>query len=393
MLIIATKKRFGILLLALLLVTVSGCSSLGYYFDAVNGHLSVLAEQQAIKDILQESDVTAELKAKLTLATQARDFASAEMKLPDNDSYRYYSDIKRPYVVWNVIATKPFSIKAKQWCFLVVGCVSYRGYFNKDDADNYAKSLKVAGYDVNVAGAKAYSTLGWLDDPLLNTMIQYNEARLVGLIIHELAHQQIYIDNDSSFNEAFASSVELEGVKRWFNRQTATSVIQSNFKSYQDYLVLQKRELEFKQLLKSTQQQLQDLFNSDTFKTSNKQKLLKAAVYNELQQNYRALKKSWQGYAGYDAWMKRDLNNAHLALVATYYDKVPAFQAILRSVNNNIENYYQTVEEIGGLSEPERNRRLNEYQKNNLVNEPGLRIRKIFIAVQKYYASTNVRTR
>ncbi len=365
MLIIAIKKRFHILLLLLLLATISGCSSIGYYFDAVNGHLSVLAEQQAINDILQDTDTTAELKSKLTLAVQARDFASAEMKLPDNDSYRYYSDIKRSYVVWNVIATKPFSIKAKQWCFLVVGCVSYRGYFNKEDADNYAKSLKVAGYDVNVAGAKAYSTLGWLDDPLLNTMIEHNEARLVGLIIHELAHQQIYIDNDSSFNEAFASSVEFEGVKRWFNRQVSASSAQSNTKSYQRYLVSRKRELEFKQLLKSTQQQLQNAFNSDAFKMSNKQTLLKAAIFTELQQNYRSLKKSWQGYAGYDVWMKRDLNNAHLALVATYSDKVPAFQAVLRSVNNNIKHYYQTIEEIGALSESERNRRLNEYQQSN----------------------------
>lgn len=342
----------------LTLFMIASCSSVGYYFEAVNGHLSILAEQQAIKDILQEQDTTAELKSKLRLATQAREFASSEMKLPDNDSYRYYSDIKRPYVVWNVIATKPFSIEAKQWCFLVVGCVSYRGYFNKVDALNYAKSLQEKGYDVSVAGAQAYSTLGWLDDPLLSTMIQHNEARLVGLIIHELAHQQVYIDDDSSFNEAFASSVELEGVKRWFGRDA----VALNSKSYQDYLVTRKRTLEFKQLLKVTQQNLDNLYNTESFKNAENKKTLKAAVFSELQKQYRVLKKSWQGYKAYDVWMKRDLNNAHLALVATYFDKVPAFQAIMRSVDNNIERYYDTVEEIGDLPEVERNNRLSTYQ-------------------------------
>jgi len=358
-------KRFNFFILTFLTLLFSallssGCSSVGYYFDAVNGHLSILADQEPIKDILLKEGITPELQSKLILAIQARAFASAEMRLPDNDSYRYYVDIKRDFVVWNVIATEKFSIEARHWCFLVVGCVSYRGYFNELDAQTYAATLTAEGYDVNVAGARAYSTLGWFDDPLLNTMIQYNEARLVGLIIHELAHQQVYINDDSSFNEAFASSVETEGIKRWYEHKTRMSA-ESQKQSYREYLQSRQREIEFKQLLKTTQLKLEALFKSDAFKNARNQDELKQQQFIELQNNYQVLKKSWQNYSGYDNWMSRDLNNAHLALVATYYDKVPAFQAVLHSVNYDLQRYYQQVERIGSLAEDERNRELAHY--------------------------------
>lgn len=358
------KKQY-LLLLILPMLLLSGCSSIGYYFDAVNGHLSILADQESIKDILQRENITPELKSKLVLATQARKFASTEMLLPDNDSYRYYSDIKRSYVVWNVVATEKFSIKARQWCFLIVGCVSYRGYFNQEDAKIYAKKLKAQGYDVNVSGARAYSTLGWFDDPLLNTMIQLNESRLVGLIFHELAHQQVYINGDSSFNEAFASSVEIEGIKRWFEQQTTSTLsLAQQKKLYKDYNQSRKREIEFKHLLKTTQLKLDALFKSTIFKSSTNQVDLKKQVFQQLQQNYQLLKKSWHGYHRYDGWMKQGLNNAHLALVATYHDKVPAFQAVLKSVNYDIKKYYQAIKSIGKLSKDERNHRLTNYKQS-----------------------------
>ena len=348
------------LLFSFLLLTLPACSSVGYYFDAVNGHLSILADQEPIKDILQNPDTSEELKSKLLLATKARNFASKEMLLPDNDSYRYYVDIKRPYVVWNVIATEKYSIKAQQWCFMVIGCVSYRGYFNLEDAKAFAKTLAAQGYDVNVAGAQAYSTLGWFDDPLLNTMIQHSEARIVGLIIHELAHQKIYINNDSSFNEAFATSVELEGIKRWFTRSINSSTNKQK-QLYKEYLTSRKREVEFKHLLKSTQLKLEQLFDSSEFKNSKHQENLKKQIFTQLQVDYQKLKATWHNYSGYDNWMNQKLNNAHLALIATYHDKVPAFQAVLSSVDNNIERFYQRIKSISMMTEEKRNNRLAEY--------------------------------
>jgi len=342
------------------ILSLQGCSSVGYYFDAVNGHLSILADQEAIKDIVQDETTSAALKSKLILATQARDFASSEMLLPDNDSYRYYSDIKRSYVVWNVIATEQFSIEARQWCFLVVGCVSYRGYFNKQDAQAYADELAQQGYDVNVSGAQAYSTLGWMDDPLLNTMIYQSEARLVGIIIHELAHQQVYINNDSSFNEAFATSVEIEGIKRWYKQKPSSDSDQKS-NSFEAYIQTKKREVEFKTLLKTTQLKLEQLYSESSFKIAKNQTELKQQIFSDLQQDYVTLKKSWQNYSGYDKWMNQGLNNAHLALLATYYDKVPVFQAILNSVNNDLMQFYRTVSDIGDLPEPQREKRLSDY--------------------------------
>ncbi|MFV2061021.1 MAG: aminopeptidase, partial [Gammaproteobacteria bacterium] len=199
--------------------------------------------------------------------------------------------------------------------------------------------------------------LGWLDDPLLSTMIQHNEARLVGLIIHELAHQLVYIKNDTAFNEAFATAVEIEGIKRWFTRENGVTTASKN-KLYQQYLQSRQREIEFKHLLKTTQVKLEQLFKSELFKNSNDQENLKKQIFSQLQINYQQLKKSWQNYSGYDRWMKRDLNNAHLALIATYHDKVPVFQAILKSTNNNLKQFYQEVKIISEMTESNRNNRL-----------------------------------
>ena len=196
-------------------LTVSACSSFGYYMDLMAGHSELLEQQKPISEILIDKETNLKLRELLETSQNIRNFASNRLDLPENDSYRMYADLKRRYAVWNVIAAKEFSVEPKKWCFLFVGCLSYRGYFSKEDAMAYASELKNEGYDVYVVGASAYSTLGWFDDPLLNTMMYKSEARRAGVIFHELAHQVVYIEGDSAFNEAFATTVEEEGIQRW----------------------------------------------------------------------------------------------------------------------------------------------------------------------------------
>ncbi|MDH5371031.1 MAG: aminopeptidase, partial [Gammaproteobacteria bacterium] len=333
--------------------TVSACTSFGYYMDLMAGHSELLEQQKPVTEILAEKDIKPKLRKLLEMSQDMRDFASKSLHLPENDSYRTYADIKRPFAVWNVVAAKEFSVKPKKWCFLLVGCLSYKGYFTKEAASAYANELKEQGYDVYVAGAKAYSTLGWFDDPLLNTMMYNSEARRAGIIFHELAHQVVYIDNDSAFNEAFATTVEQEGIRRWLEKKEKSN-------QYDKYLLNKNRDSQLNQLLQKTREKLQALYKT---KVSDKEKRQeKKNIFVWTQKEYQQLKDTWDGYDAYDKWMAQELNNAHLLLIATYHDLVPTFKAMLKTQNNDLKKFYVVVEQLGKLDKEKRTQRLRKFQ-------------------------------
>ena len=327
---ITLLQRVPILVLGLLL---SGCNSLGYYAHVVNGHLDLMSREQPIEELLKDNTLDAKLQQKLQLAQRLRRFASEELLLPENDSYKTYVSLGRPYPVWNVIAAERYSVKAKQWCFLFTGCISYRGYFDQQRAEQMANELSAEGYDV-------YSTIGWFDDPLLSSMLYDDEARLAGILFHELAHQQLYVENDSSFNEAFATTVELEGVRRWLEKHGKQQEIQ-NYHRYK------QRQKQFQQLLAKTHAALKQAYASET--EPQRLEELKRHHFQQLQQQYMELKQGWDGYEGYDKWMQQDLNNAHLALVATYHELVPAFERILAEQGHDLSRFYREVARLGAL--------------------------------------------
>ena len=207
----------------LVLAVVAGCQSLAYYTQAVGGHFDVLSRARPVSDWLADPATPPELRARLETARHIREFASKSLGLPDNGSYLSYASIDRPYVVWNVFAAPELSVEPKLECFPFAGCVSYRGFYSEDDARRHAERLREAGYDVYVGGVPAYSTLGWTDDPLLSTFIRYPDAQLARLVFHELAHQLVYVKNDTTFNESFAVTVEEEGVRRWLEAESPGS--------------------------------------------------------------------------------------------------------------------------------------------------------------------------
>lgn len=334
-------------------LTVSACSSFGYYMDLMAGHSELLEQRKPVADILSDKETKPKLRNLLKASQKIRDFASNELHLPENDSYRLYVDLKRPYVVWNVVAAKEFSTKPKKWCFLFVGCLSYRGYYSKEDATSYANELKAQGYDVYVGGASAYSTLGWFDDPLLNTMMYKSEARRAGVIFHELAHQVVYIENDSAFNEAFATTVEQEGIRKWLARNGKNN-------KYDEYLLDKRRDSQWNKLLQDTRIQLKEIYETKIKSNNEVKRLAKQQVFSDLQKKYRQLKKSWNGYNVYDKWMSQDLNNAHLLLVATYHDLVPMFKAMLKSEDYNLKDFYSAVEKLSKLDKEKRNIQIDE---------------------------------
>lgn len=332
--------------LALLL---SGCAGVKYIAQSINGQWELLARREPIPRLLENSDTPEEVKRKLAMSLQVRAFASRELGLPDNGSYQSYVDLKRPYVVWNVFAAPTLSLEPMQWCFPIVGCVRYRGYFSEADAVAFAEGLRAQGYDTHVGGVAAYSTLGWFDDPLLNTVINRSDTGIAALIFHELAHQELYLPGDSAFNESFAVTVEEEGVRRWLQHRGSTGEMQT-------YRQAKDRQEQFLALVMGARERLAALY-ADSLSDGEKQ-AGKKRILAELRAEYQRLKEAWNGYSGYDAWFERDLNNAKLASVATYHQYVPAFQALLRENGNDLRVFYQAARALADLPAAQRNERL-----------------------------------
>jgi predicted aminopeptidase len=323
----------------LLLAFTAGYAHIAYYTQAVHGQLALLAAMRPIDAYLADPQIDAALKQKLVKVKQIRDFAVRELGLPDNESYKHYADIGRDYVVWNVIATPELSMQPVQWCYPVAGCASYRGYYNKNDALSYARTLQSAGYDVHVAGVPAYSTLGWFSDPVLSTFIHYSEPQLARLIFHELAHQVLFAHGDSQFNESFAMAIEEVGVERWIEQHGDENMRQRHLKN-------ESRKKDFLALLRKYQEQLQTVYASDA--NDDEKRARKAEIFLALRDEFQHVRVAWNGYAGYDGWFAQKLTNAHLASIATYHRFVPGFKALLEK-QNRLPAFYETVRSLAAL--------------------------------------------
>lgn len=326
----------------------AGCAQMSYYVQAAQGELSVLSEAKPIDDWMADPAVGDPLKNKLTKLKEIRAFAAQQLGLPDNGSFKTYADLKRPFVLWNVVATPELSMKTKQWCFPIAGCVDYRGYYSKQDAQEYAAELRRENYDVQVAGVPAYSTLGWFNDPVLSTYIHYPEGELARLIFHELAHQVVYAPGDSQFNESFATAVEEVGVERWL-------ATHCDEKTRQSYVAYEGRKHDFLALLMNYRKKLEANYNRAA--SNEEKKKQKAVIFQELQSDYQILKATWGGYPGYDRWFAEPLSNAHLASVATYHDYVPGFRALLTQ-EKSFGKFYDAVRALAQLDKAERHQQL-----------------------------------
>jgi predicted aminopeptidase len=324
----------------------ASCSTLNYYSQAAQGQLELLADARPIDDWLADPATNTSLRHRLETARQIRRFAVQQMGLPDNGSYTNYASLKRKYVLWNVVATPELSLKPLQWCFPVAGCVNYRGYYSKADADAYANELRAQGRDVEVGGVSAYSTLGWFRDPLISTFINYPDAELARLIFHELAHQVTYVPGDSRFNESFASAVEEAGVELWLERFGNPAMREA----YERYTVRRK---DFLALLLKYRRDLERTYASII--PDEDKRIAKARLFLALKDEYQVIKANWGGYSGYDRFFAEPLSNAHLASIATYNDYVPAFRALLRG-EKDFRAFYRKVGVLAKLDKDARQR-------------------------------------
>lgn len=326
-----------------------GCANIGYYLQSMQGQLEILHRERPIDEVMASSGTPEALRGKLAAVLTIRAFASEALALPDNASYRRYADVNRPFVIYNVFAAPEFSLKPLEWCFAFAGCVKYRGYFSKAEAERFAAEVAPSGNDVFIGGVPAYSTLGWFADPVLNTFVNYPQPELARLIFHELAHQVVYVRDDTMFNESFAVTVEREGVRRWLESHG----------SEQDrelYQRVQSRRRQFVEVVEAYRGKLEALYESDLPVAEKRAR--KTALYTELDAAYEALRATWGVLGGHDRWFGQRPNNALLASVSIYTRLVPAFEALLRAKNGNLPAFYAEVKALAALPAPARSAQL-----------------------------------
>jgi predicted aminopeptidase len=328
------------------------CQSIQYYGQAIDGQMHILRNRQPISELVDDPATPQLLRKKLLLILAVRNFAEKELQLPVNNHYLSYVDLKRPYVVWNVYAAAEFSLTPRTWCFPIVGCVAYRGYFSEQLAQRYADSLKKKGDDVFIGGAIAYSTLGWFDDPVLSTVLTLSDSQTAALIFHELAHSVLYVADDTAFNESFATAVEQEGLRRW---QAANNDIQG----FENWVLKQQGHQIFIRLILKYRAQLEALYQSKLSITQKRNK--KAAIFNHMRAEYTDLKSEWGGPKTYDAWFNYPLNNAQIISVSTYHNYVPAFGKMLAETAGNLQKFYEKCRVLAKKEQSQRHRLLKQY--------------------------------
>jgi predicted aminopeptidase len=337
-------------LLSIFLLT--GCAGPAWYAQAVSGHLALMSKRVEISEILADEKTDKALRQDLELAIEIRRFAIDQLGLPESDNYTQFVQTGQHATTWNIVAAPEFSLEAKKWCFIIAGCVSYRGYFKQLSAEHFANKLEKKSYDVTISPAIAYSTLGWFSDPLLDTMLQYRNEQLAALIFHELAHQQLYVKGDSAFNEAYASFVEETGVREWLlssGRNDLLSRWQSSAAA----------SAQFNILLQDTRLQLDGIYSSDI--NRDEMKIQKELVFTAMKTQYRTLvNEQWGGIDHYRSWFSIELNNARLALMKIYHGSHCAFEKLYESAGSNLQYFHQLAADRAGLSADERTDWLNQ---------------------------------
>jgi predicted aminopeptidase len=351
---IATVLGVAALALGTLCLT-SGCSSLGYYAQAATGHVSLLNQARPVPEWLADPSTPQALRERLALSQRMRDFAVSELKLPDNASYRRYAELGRPAAVWNVVAAPELSLTLKTWCFPVVGCVGYRGYYARDAAEALAAEVRAEGFEATVQAIPAYSTLGklpgdYFSDPLLNTFIRWPEGELARLVFHELAHQVAYANGDTTFNESFAAAVERIGGQRWLQQHASPE-------ARAEYAALDARRQDFRRLTLQARADLEAIYNDPALSDEAK-RAAKAERFARLRADHAAMKaERWGGFAGYDLWFA-NANNASLGVLAAYNELVPQFERLFEREGRDFERFYAEVRRLAALPAAERRAKL-----------------------------------
>ena len=340
------RTRLLALTASILMAAASGCSTAKFYSQAIHGQAEILRKARPAAVVMRDTKVSGEVRRKLALTQEVRRFAEEQLGLPADRQYDRYTDLGRRYVSWVVHAALEFSVEGKTWRYPFLGPLKYRGFFSKSAAEEEAANLRAKGYEVYVGGVKAYSTLGWFRDPVLNTFFQSSDAELAELLFHELTHVQLFLPGDTDFNEAFATANAEHGVRRWLESKGDRPALAR-------YEASLAKDREIIRLLLQTREKLKRLYMSESRSVAQMRRG-KAAILQEMREEYAQIRARWRGDSRYDRTFAKPWNNARLNTVATYYDLVPGFERLLEAKRGDLNAFYAAVEAMRTMTKTER---------------------------------------
>lgn len=346
------KQLSQIYTLLLLITLFSGCTNISYYSQAIRGHLALTMAGKPVDSFIASEGTTSELRDKLILSRQARHFANNPLALDPGDAFTDYVVLDHPWVVVNLVAVPEFSLQPHQWCYPVLGCQAYRGYFHLEDAKREEQRFHTQDYDTFIGGVTAYSTLGWFDDPLHSGFTNLDDDRMVALMFHELAHQVVYMAVDTAFNESFATAVELEGLKLWLAHQ-------GDLSAFQQALTRLELRNSTHDLIEAASTELEQLYQQQSVLSESSLRERKQRIFDELNAAYEGLLENRGRHEkGPFGAAPVAFNNARIALFAQYNQHVPAFRELLKQSSYDFPAFYEAVKALSQQPENQRQQAL-----------------------------------
>jgi predicted aminopeptidase len=334
-------------LAAVMLVGLPSCSTVHFYSQALHGQWEIQRKARLIEDVLLDATVPPRTYAPLSRVPALRRYAIEALGLPDNQSYTTYADLGREHVVWVVFAAEEFSVEPKTWWYPLVGSLAYRGYFSEPPARALAAKLAADGMETHVGEVDAYSTLGVLRDPVLNTFVHRGETEVAELVFHELTHQRLYLPGDTEFNEALATAYAEHGVRRWLADA-------GRHRDLDRYVDASRALRAFIALALETREKLAASYAATDGQPVAVRRAAKQAILDDFQSAALRLRRTHRQLARVDRFFEELVTNARLATLATYYDLVPGFEALLAKHPANPLAFFEKIEALGRLPKKDR---------------------------------------
>ena len=357
---VTRKYRLRPWLFLALLLPLAGCSDLSFYWQAGLGHLDIINRRRPIEEVLADKAVELEVKDKLRMVLRAQAYGEEKLSMPAGARFKYYSDLDRPAAVWLVVASHSDRIEEVRHCYLLVGCLGYRGFFDLEDARAFRARMEKEGHDAIIRPAQAYSTLGWFDDPVLSTYIRRSELSLVSTIFHEQAHRVLFIKGDTSFNESFASFVEEAALESYLaGRGDEGKALMA------EYLQRKKDQTLFREIISRGKEQLDQFYAQKPGPEAGKSG--KARLFEAIRADYQKRKNSFK-ILKYDGWFEQPLNNAHLVGVQQYHSWVWAFRRLYEQESKDLNRFFKAARALSEKPPGEREKALRALEKAPLAH-------------------------